>query len=357
MLLLVRLEHEEFFLEVRAAAQPAVDLDVAELGLHLGAAPEPEGDHGQDQPDAGDDQADDHRGRPEVEHVQRLARVGERGDEHADDDQRDGPARERLPARFGGDVELDVHLVGQDRAELAQALVADSQPLDDLAQDGQGVRRRVAGGERGDLVAHLDGLPVALVALLGGIAFGDESLRLAGLLEEGAALGERGLGLGPSLAGGRQAVPVALELGEGQVALLHARRGLGDGLLGDLQAAGVLVALGRQVVDGPVELAPGVAGPAVRAADRGLQPVPEGGLVAGEPGEFQVADGAGRPEEALGRDPGELGDDLVGERRVRDRLPVVLQVDRALRAGEGLLERARARAVLLVLVEVDRRRP
>ena len=76
LLLLVRLEHEELFLEVRSTAQSAVDLDVAELGLHLRAAPEPEGDDGQDQPDAGDDQADDHRGRPEIEHVQRLAGVG-----------------------------------------------------------------------------------------------------------------------------------------------------------------------------------------------------------------------------------------------------------------------------------------
>ena len=72
-------------------------------------------------------------------------------------------------------------------------------------------------------IAHLDGLAVALVALLRRVAFGDEALGLAGLLEEGAALGERGLGLGPPLAGGRQAVAVAFELGEGEVALFDAR--------------------------------------------------------------------------------------------------------------------------------------
>jgi len=45
--------------------------------------------------------------------------------------------------------------------------------------------------ERGDLLGDLDGATVALEALLGDLALGAQPLRLAGLLEEGAALGER----------------------------------------------------------------------------------------------------------------------------------------------------------------------
>ena len=89
-----------------------------------------------------------------------------------------------------------------------------------------------------------------------------------------------------------------------------------------------------------LELALGPARAPVGAADGGLQAVAEGRLVACEIGQLVVADGRGRAEERLGRDAGQLGDDLVGERRVGDRLPVVAQVDRALRAAERLLERA-----------------
>ena len=64
-------------------------------------------------------------------------------------------------------------------------------------------------------------------------------------------------------------------------------------------------------------------------------------------------DGRGRAEETLGRDAGELGHDLVGERRIGDRLAVVVEADRALGAGVGLLEGADLLAVLLVLLELD----
>src|SRR4029079_15824995 len=62
----------------------------------------------------------------------------------------------------------------------------------------------------------------------------------------------------------------------------------------------------------------------------------------------------GRPEEAFGRDAGQLGQHLVGEGRVRDRLPVVVEPDRALATGEGLLDGADLAAVLIVLLELDR---
>src|SRR6478672_7197423 len=103
-------------------------------------------------------------------------------------------------------------------------------------------------GEGRDLGTDVDRLPESLVAFLGGIAFGRQTLSLAGLLEQRAALRERCLRLGPPVAGARQAVAVPLELGQGELALFDRNIGLDEGLLGDLEAAGVLVAAGRQVV-------------------------------------------------------------------------------------------------------------
>ena len=62
----------------------------------------------------------------------------------------------------------------------------------------------------------------------------------------------------------------------------------------------------------PLELALGPARAAVGAADRGLQAVVEGRLVACEAVELVVADRGGRAEEGLARDAGQLGEDLVG---------------------------------------------
>ena len=127
---------------------------------------------------------------------------------------------------------------------------------------------------------------------------------------------------------------------EGQLALLDRRSGGGDGPLGDLESAGVLVALGGQVVERLLEALPGPAGPAVGAADARLEAIAQGGLVAREVAQLVVPDRGGRSEEGLGRDAGQLGQDLVGEGRVGDRLALVDEGDRALRAGERLLERA-----------------
>ena len=150
-----------------------------------------------------------------------------------------------------------------------------------------------------------------------------------------------------------QRVAVALELGEGELALLERRLRLLDGLLGDLEPARVPVAARVQVVERPVELLARPAGAAVGAADRGLEPVAQRALVARQVAQLEMADRGGRAEEALGRDAGQLGHDLVGEGRVGDRLAVVVEADRALRAGERLLERADLLAVLLVLLELD----
>jgi hypothetical protein len=97
-------------------------------------------------------------------------------------------------------------------------------------------------GERPQLATDLDGLPVSVVLLGRRLPLGDEALRLARLLERTAPLAERPFGLGPALAGGRQRVPIALELGQRELALLDGPPGLDHRHLGDLEASRVAVA-------------------------------------------------------------------------------------------------------------------
>ena len=194
---------------------------------------------------------------------------------------------------------------------------------------------------------------IAVVLLLRRRSLGHDPFGLTGLLEEAATFREGGIGVGAALSGGRHRVAVALQLGQGELALLEAGAGLLDGRLGDLEAAGVLVALGRQLVERPLELLLGAAGAAVGAADRRLEPVAKGTLVTRQIAQLMVMDRGRRPEESLGREPGQLGHDLVGERRVDDRLAVVDELDGALRARERLFERPDLLAVLLVLLEFD----
>ena len=135
-------------------------------------------------------------------------------------------------------------------------------------------------GERLELGSDLDRLPVALVAFGRDVTLGDDPLGLARLLEGAAPLGQGDLGLGPSVARARQGVAVALELGQRQLTLVECRLRLGDGLLGDLEAARVPVATRAQVVERPVELLARPAGAPVGAADRGLQAVAQRAVVA-----------------------------------------------------------------------------
>ena len=227
------------------------------------------------------------------------------------------------------------------------------QALDTAAQDAKRVGRWVGGGEGQDLGIHLDRLRVPLVPLGRGIALGGDAFGLARLVEHAPSLGKDRIGLGTAVAGGRHRVAVAFELGEGGFALFERQPGLLDGLLGDLELARVAVAAGVQVVERPVELLARPARAAVSATDRGLKAVAEGALVARQVAQLEVTDRRGRPEETLGRDPGQLGHDLVGEVRVGDRLALVLEADRPLAPGEGLLERADLLAVLVVLLELD----
>ena len=189
---------------------------------------------------------------------------------------------------------------------------------------------------------------------MGGVALGGEALGLARLLEHAPAFGQGGLGLGPALAGAGQRVAVALELGEGQLALLDRCAGLGDGVLGDLEAAGVLVALRRQVVERPVELLLGAARSAVRAADA----TPGAGRASALSSRARSLSSWWRTD-AVERKNASVGMPVSSAMTWSARvgsvidLAVVVELDRALRAGERLLEGAGLPAVLLVLLELD----
>ncbi len=253
----------------------------------------------------------------------------------------------------GATVEVDLDLARQGGLQLADPAVEDAQPLDRCAQDRQRVRRGMRPGQDRDLGRDIDRLAIALVLLARGVTFGAEPLGLAGLVEQAAPFGQRGFGLGPTVPRGGQRVAVPLELGQRQLALVERDLRLLDGLLGDLEASRVALAPRRQVVERLVELLAGPARAPVRAADRRLEPVAQGALVAGQVAQLEVVDRRGRAEEALGRDAGQLGHDLVGEGRVGDRLALVVEGDRALRARERLLEGADLLAVLVVLLEFD----
>ena len=209
-------------------------------------------------------------------------------------------------------------------------------------------------GERLELGDDLDRLAVALVALHGGVALGDDPLGLAGLLEQAPALGQGGLRVGPPVARGRTACRGRARAGRGR-----ARPGRAPACACSTASSATLRRPGLRsprVVSSWSALSSflrGPAGAAVGAADRRLEPIAQGALVARQVAQLEMVDRRGRAEEALGRDAGQLGHDLVGERRVRDRLAVVVEPDRALRAGERLLEGPDLLAVLVVLLELD----
>ena len=355
LLLGVRLRLAQLGLHLGTTAQTAVDLDVAQLGLHPVAATEPQRDRGDDDADPDDHATGSHGEGPEVDDPKRPEGEDPDRQDQADHDKGDRPARQRSPGGLRRDLEGDLDLAGQRGAQLADLGVEDAQALDALADDRQRIRRRVGSGQMGDRGSDLDRFAVPLESLARALPFGHQPLGLAGLLEEAPPLDECGVRVGPTFAGARQGVAVALQLGECQLTGLDGRGRRRDGALGDLEASGVLVALGRQLVERAVELLLRASRAAVRAADGRLQPVAQCGLVAGEIAQLVVAHRGCRAEERLGRDARELGHDLVGERRVGHRLAVVLELDRALLAREGLLERpGREPAVLFLLLELER---
>src|SRR6185436_16639357 len=109
---------------------------------------------------------------------------------------------------------------------------------------------------------------------------------------------------GAALARAGERVSVALELRQGELALLERLLRLRNGLVRDLETAGVAIALGRQLVDRLVELLAGAARAPVGAADRRLEPIAQGAIVPGQVAQLEVVHRRGRAEEAFGRDPG-----------------------------------------------------
>ena len=153
----VRLAAPEVVLELGAAPQAAGDLVVAELLLapevEGGAAPGPgigRQEHGDDR---GDDPADDRdAGDRRVDHAEDPQR---NGDDPADG--QDGAQPGERPVARLGDLDLVVdrrRLLAELYPELADLPVEHADPLDELPQHRQGVRRRVASLELGDLGGH-----------------------------------------------------------------------------------------------------------------------------------------------------------------------------------------------------------
>ena len=255
---------------------------------------------------------------------------------------------------LGLDLEGHRDLTGQRRPELECLQVQGAQALDARPDDRQWVRGRMCRSQAGQLLVDLDRLPEPLVAILCGVTLAGQALGLACLLEHAPPLGEDGLGLRSSFQRARQRIAVAGELGQRQISLFEGLARLGRFGFGDLQAARVLLALGREVVERPLQLPFRTARATVATADRRLEPVAEGTLVMPEIGKLVMTHRGGRAEERLGGDARQLGQDLVGEGRVGDGLAVVVEADRAARPGKGLLELAHLRTVLVLLVEVDR---
>ena len=202
----------------------------------------------------------------------------------------------------GGTSKLTCTSPSSSAWSVADLAVHGAQPLDRRAEHGERRGRWVRPVELGDLVADDDGGPVALVALLRLGLLGVEPLGLARLLEHRPPLRERGLGLGPPLAGDGQRVAVPLEAAERVLARLELGRGIGHRVVRDLEAARVLRPLRLERVQRAVQLLAGAARAAVGAADRRLEAVPERALVALDLGQLLVADRGRRPIEVLGRE-------------------------------------------------------
>ena len=106
-------------------------------------------------------------------------------------------------------------------------------------------------------------------------------------------------------------------------------------------------------MEGAVEAALGGARPAVGPADRRLEPVAQGALVAGQVPQLDVVDGGRRAEELLAWNAGQVGQDLVGAGGIRHGLAVEHDLHGALGAAEVLLHAPRADPVEVLLDELD----
>ena len=218
-----------------------------------------------------------------------------------DHDERRAPARQRPPVGSGATSNGDLDLARQRCLQLADpSRRASRRRSTTCAEDRQRVGDGWLSARAVELGDDVDRLAVALVALLGGVALGGRAARPGAPSRARRRSARAASGLGAALAGARQRVAVALELGERQSRPARATRcAWATACLGDLEPAGVLVALRRQVVERPLELALGPARAAVGAADRGLEAVAEG---APRRGRGRPARGGG-PTRSSGRSP------------------------------------------------------
>ena len=295
----------ELLLDVRPAPQPAVDLDVAQV-LLLRRSPrrrQPARERRTRRRRATMSRADDRQHRTELQDPERV--------EHdaGDADQR-RPRRPDRGSRENG---------RQRRARLDASKSTSTSPSSICSQRrdrrSRATRSRSTAGRRtasgcgdGWLASSAlsssrtsTAVAVPLVALRGRVALGGQALGLARLLEH--ARGARSSGLLGRRAGARG--PATACRGRARGAPARPRRPASlrgrvrDRLLGDLEPARVLGAARAQALERAVELLAGAAGPAVRAADRRLEPVAERGLVAlrGRPAR------GGGPTPSTGRTP------------------------------------------------------
>ena len=147
-----------------------------------------------------------------------------------------------------------------------------------------------------------DRLAVALEALLRDGPLRGEALGLARLLQQRAPLGEDVLGGGAPLAGADEGVAVALELGQLGLALGQDRpRTRATASSATRSRPGLRSPRAWRSRSARSRRRFAALVPAVGAADRGLQPVAQGALVAGEVEDLVVAHRGGRAEELLAR--------------------------------------------------------
>ena len=253
----------------------------------------------------------------------------------------------------GATSKLTVDLTGERRPELADRLSRARRRSTVARMTGSGLGDGWAAASAWSSVVDVDRLAVALVPLGRRVALGGDALGLARLVEQAAALGETAVASARRSRAADRVSRSRSSWARASSPCSSAAVDCVDRLLGDLEPAGVALAPGGQVVERLVELLARPARPAVGAADRRLEPVAQRTLVARQVAQLEMVDRGRRAEEALGRDPGEFGHDLVGQLRVGDRLALVVEPDGPLAAGERLLEHADLLAVLLVLLEFD----
>ena len=223
----------------------------------------------------------------------------------------------RAPGRLGSRrLEVDLDLAFEEPLQLVDPAIEGRQPADGLAEDAQGLLRRMGRGQRREVAGDRDRLGVPMGAVGCRVALGGQLLGLAGLLEHRLALGEVAGGGGLGSFRVDRSGPIGGQPGERGVAGLDERRGPADGRLGDPDPAGIALAPVLEVGQGGPEGRLGRRGPPVGGRDRGGEALANRG-VARDAGQLGVV----RPGQCPGRTPRWAGRSArrAGRRRRLDR--------------------------------------